>query len=143
MKAKTKILLGAGGVLTCTCAVLIYLLFHGYFDRGFFEVKQAVWFSPNLVAMDALRWDNEALGGYQRFVLIGDHVYTPTELRHALYSDAPVFDAAADCLNLRWESQTSLIIECKGRVIDSDHINRQTFQHGAIVISYKNIARKN
>jgi hypothetical protein len=61
MNAKTKILLGAGGALTCTCAVLIYLLFHGYFDRGFFEVKQAVWFSPNLVAMDALRWDRHSV----------------------------------------------------------------------------------
>jgi hypothetical protein len=142
MKNRTKIFIGAGGILTCVCACLIYLLFHGYFDRGHFEVKQAVWCSPHLVAIDALRWDEAALGGYQRFVLIGDHVYSPAELRHALYSDAPVFSAGTDCLNLRWESETSLIIECKAGILDPRFINRQKWKHGSIVISYKNIAQK-
>jgi hypothetical protein len=58
-----------------------YLLFHGYFDHGKFEIKQEEWTSKK-VAMLALRTDNEALGGYDAFVLIGDHLYSPVEIRH-------------------------------------------------------------
>lgn len=142
MRRKSKIVLGAIALLTCVFAALVYFLFNGYFDGGLFEVKQTVWCSPKQVAIVAERSDNAALDGYQFFVLIGDHVFSPAELKHLYHSDAPVFSAAAECLNLRWESQTSLIIECEGGVVDWRHINSQEWKRDRIEISYKNIAQK-
>ena len=141
MRKTTKIILAISAALTCVCAALIYFLFHGYFDVGLFQVKQAVWFSPNQIAVVAERSDKEALGGLEYFVLIGDHVPSPAELKHALYSDAPVFSAGDECLSLRWASQNNLVIECKGGVLAADHINRQKSQSGKILVSYKNIGR--
>jgi hypothetical protein len=64
-------------------AVGWYALFHGYFDHGHFEIKQVQWCSTNQVAMLAERWDDEALGGLDYYVLVGSHLFTATELRHA------------------------------------------------------------
>ena len=78
------------GVLLATA---VYMLFHGYFDHGLFEVKQAQW-SPSperRVAVVAERSDHEALGGLEFFVLIKDHVPSPTELRFANHSDDVIF----------------------------------------------------
>ncbi len=118
----------------------LYMLFHGYFDHGDFEIKQFKWSSTNRVAMFAERSDREALGGLEYYVLIGDHLFTPAELRHAYYSNAVVFNAASDCLTLRWDGQNRLIIGCNGSTVDKDHINAQRQQIGNIAISYENIA---
>ena len=72
-------------------------------------------------------------------MVIGNHLFSPTELRHALYSDSVVFSAASNCLSLRWDGQDRLIIRCDGSTVDMDHINRQKQQIGDIKISYENI----
>ncbi len=123
-------------------AVLVFALFHGYFDHGLFEVKQSRWSSTNQVAMVAERSDHEALGGLEYFVLVSDHVFSPTELRHALYGNEVIFDAADPCLTLKWKSPTQLEIACEGAPLDAAHINRQTHQSGDITVSYENIATK-
>jgi hypothetical protein len=127
----------------CTVvAVLIaggYLLFHGYFDPGKFEIKTAQWSASKQVAVVAKRSDNQALNGDQYFVLIGDHLFSDTELRHALHSDKPVFSADRDCLTLRWNDTHDLVITCDDKSITPADINVQHHQSGEVTISYVDI----
>jgi hypothetical protein len=133
---------GVGAVATLTIA-LVYGLFHGYFDHGQFEITQFQWSSTrDQVAMIAERSDRQALGGLEYYVLIGNHLFTPAELRHAYYSNAVVFNASSDCLALQWEGQNKLTIKCKGSTIDTDDINVQRHQINNVAISYENIALK-
>jgi hypothetical protein len=135
-------LLGVALVAILAMASL-YALFHGYFDHGQFEIKRFQWSSANQVAMVAKRSDREALGGLDYFVLIGNQIFTPPELRHAYYSNAVVFSALTDdCLTLQWNGQNKLTIKCNGSTIDRSHINAQRQQIGNITISYENIALK-
>jgi hypothetical protein len=119
--------------------IALYALLHGYFDHGQFEIKQTQLSSANQLAMLAERSDHGALGGLEYYVLIGDHLFTPAELRHAYYSSAVVFNASSDCLTLRWDAPNRLIIRCNGSTIDKNHINAQRLQIGNIAISYENI----
>ena len=138
-----KISLLGVGVVAVLAMALLYALFHGYFDHGQFEIKRFQWSSTNQVAMVAKRSDREALGGLDYFVLIGNHLFTPVELRHAYYSNAVVFSALSDdCLTLQWDGQNSLTITCNGSTIDRDHINAQRQKIGNISIAYENIAVK-
>jgi hypothetical protein len=138
----SKILLVVVGAVAILGVVSLYGLFHGYFDHGQFEIKRFEWSSTNQVAMLAERSDNEALGGLDDFVLVGNHLFTPTELRHAYYSDAVVFRALSDCLTVHWDGPNKLTIRCNGSTVDKDHINAQRQQIGDIAISYENIALK-
>src|SRR5580698_8974566 len=120
--------------------VLAYLLFHGYFDHGKFEIRQVQWSSSKQVAMLAERSDKEALGGLTFFVLIGDHVFSPDELRHAYHSDAPIFAAMATCLNLQWKSTRVLVVACDGSNLDQEYIDVEKKQSAGVSISYVNIS---
>ena len=142
MKRFFKISLVGVGVIAIFAMAFLHGLFHGYFDHGQFEIKQVQWSSTNQVAMLAERSDDEALGGLEYYVLIGNHLFTPAELRHALYSNAVVFDAASNCLGLHWDGPNRLIIKCNGSTIDRDHINVQRRQIDNVAISYENIALK-
>ena len=103
--------------------VLIFAWSHGYFDHGEFEIKQVQWSSTNQVAVVAERSDREALGGLEYYVLIGNHLFTPTELRSAHYSGDVVFSAGDDCLSVRWIDAHRLEVMCRDRVLDSRYIN--------------------
>lgn len=142
MTKTTKVVL----VVMCAAAVslgtIAYALFHGYFDHGQFEIKQAQWSSSKQVAVIAERSDQEALSGYTYFVLIGNHLFSPTELRHSYHSDAVVFAAASSCLTLHWESPRKLVVTCNGSAVDLNHIDVQKGQSGNIAISYENIPIK-
>ena len=135
-------LAGVWATVAILAMVYLYALFHGYFDHGQFEIKQFQWSSAGQVAMLAERSDNQALGGLEDYVLIGDHLFTPAELRRAYYSDAVVFNALSDCLSLRWDSPNRLAITCSGSTVDRGHINAQKRQIGNIAVSYENIAIK-
>jgi hypothetical protein len=132
--------------VTCTlvagAAVAAYALFHGYFDRGQFGVEQAQWSSPKQVAVVAKRSDQEALDGYTYFVVIGDHLFSPAELRLAYHSNAVVFAAASSCLTLRWEGPNKLVVGCTESSIRPDHIDVQKQHRGGIAIEYANIPLK-
>jgi hypothetical protein len=116
-----------------------FALFHGYFDHGQFEIKQTNWLSSGRVAMVAERSDHEALGGLDYFVLIGDHVFSPTELRFAYYSHDVAFAAADDCLSVRWIDAHQLSVVCRERTLDSTRINVRRRQVRDVAITYVNI----
>jgi hypothetical protein len=116
-----------------------YLLFHGYFDTGKFEIRTVQWSALKQVAVVAKRSDNQALNGDQYFVLIGDHLFSDTELRHALHSDKPVFSADRDCLTLRWNDPHDLVIACDDKSITPADINVQHHRSGEVAISYVDI----
>jgi hypothetical protein len=119
-----------------------YMLFHGYFDHGLFEVKQAEW-SPSpqrRVAVVAERSDHEALGGLEFFVLINDHVPSPTELRFANHSDGVIFSAESNCLSVSWMDSHHLLISCRDGTIDSAQINVRKERADDVSIAYLNIA---
>jgi len=118
---------------------LTFALFHGYFDHGQFDVKQVQWSSTNQVAMVAERSDREALGGLEYYVLIGNHVLTSTELRFAYHSNDVAFSAGDDCLSIRWIAARHLEVMCRGRSLDSGHINVRKRQVGDVEITYVNI----
>jgi hypothetical protein len=142
MKRITKVLSVVVGVLLISLVIVIYGLFHGYFDTGQFEIKEVQWSSPNQVAVLAERSDHDALGSLDYFVLTGDHLLSPAELRHAYYGNAVVFAAETDCLKLHWDGPNRLVIRCAGSALARDHINAQRRQSGHITISYENIPLK-
>lgn len=114
MRAKTKIIVVVACVGVALLVVAIYGLFHGYFDHGQFVIKRVQWSSSRQVAMLAERSDNEALGGLEYYVLIGNHLFTPAELRHAYYSNAVILHSPCDCLTLHWEGADRLTISYDG-----------------------------
>jgi len=141
-KDKLKRILIGFGVVAVVAFVLTYGLFHGYFDRGRFEVKESVWSSDGKVAIVAERSDQAALTSYIYFVLIADHLLSPPELRRAYYSKAPVFGAASSCVSVHWDDPNKLIIACKDGMLGADHIEFQAEQSGPVSIAYKNIPIK-
>jgi hypothetical protein len=140
VKRTTKIIGGGVCVLLASLVTWTYMLFHGYFDRGNFEIKEVERSSGNQVAILVERWDNEALGGLDYFVLTGNHVFSPDELRHAYHSDAVIFAAESACLKLRWDGPNKLVIRCVGSTLDRDHINAQKQQSGGVIVSYENVS---
>lgn len=122
--------------------VIVYALFHGSFDHGQFEIKQAQWSSSKEVAVVAERSDQEALSSYMYFVLIADHLPSTAELRRAYHSDAVVFAAASSCVALHWENRQSLIVACNGHPAEPSHIAVQKRQSMGVAISYENIPVK-
>src|SRR5271163_4574065 len=121
MSTGKKIALAVGFVVILT--IPIYALFHGYFDQGRFEVIHAEPSSAGKVAMIARRTDDQALGGLEYFVVIGDHVYSPRELRHAMYYRGVVFSTNMDCLTTKWDTSNQLIVGCQNGSITMDSIN--------------------
>jgi hypothetical protein len=142
MRTIAKITITVVCVAAISLALAIYGLFHGYFDPGQFEIKQVQWSSSKQVAMVAERSDHDALGGLTYFVLIGNHLFSPAELRHAYHSDATIFAAGNNCINLHWEGSGKLVITCNGSTVDSDFIDVQKQQSGNVAISYENIPIK-
>jgi hypothetical protein len=134
-----SILAGVACAVALVATGLTFALFHGYFDHGQFEIKQVQWSSTNQVAMVAERSDREALGGLEYYVLIGNHVLTPTELRFAYYSHDVAFSATDDCLSIRWIEARHLEVRCRDRSLDSGHINVRKRQVGDVEITYVNI----
>jgi hypothetical protein len=143
MNKATKLVFLVVGAVILLLGVVAYALFHGYFDHGQFEVKQV---RPSLsskqLAIIAERSDGQALNGYTYFVLIGDHLLSPAELRSAYHSEAVVFAAANSCLTIHWEAPSSLIVSCDGSTVDASQIDVQKQHSGAISISYQNIPLK-
>ncbi len=140
VKRSFKISLVGIGIVAMLMIACLYALFQGYFDHGQFEIKQSQRSSANQVAMIAERSDHEALGGLEYYVLVGNHLFNPAELRQAYYSNAVIFNAASDCLTIRWDGPDRLIIRCNGSGIDKNHINAQKQRIGNISIAYENIA---
>lgn len=126
------------GVLAAFFAIGGYLLFHGYFDHGTFVLRQIRWSPDHEVAMIAERWDHDAFGSLEYFVVVGDHRFSPRELRSALYSDAVILNVGADCLDAHWSGSKTLVVACKS-AMDRSEINPQVRDLGDIHIVYRNI----
>jgi hypothetical protein len=129
-------------VLVAGLAIAAYALFHGYFDHGHFEIKQAQWSPSRRVAVIAERSDQQALSSYTYFVLIGNHIFSPSELRHAYHSSAVVFAAADSCLDLHWHGPTKLVIACESHNLTRQHIDVEKNHSGSVAITYENIPGK-
>lgn len=116
-------------------------LSHGYLDRGQFRILESWRSTTGQVAMLAERLDpNEFLSGPEYYVLIGDHVYSPSELRRGYYSDSVIFDTGKDCLRLRWDGTNSLVVKCQGSFVAAYQIDYQQRHIGNMSIKYENIA---
>jgi hypothetical protein len=111
----------------------------GYFDHGLFEIKQTDQSKSGQVAMLAERSDHRALRSDQYFVLIGDHVFSPTEVRDAFYKHREVFNASSDCLGVRWSDPHNLTVSCLNGALEASQINFQRVHAGDITIAYVNI----
>ena len=114
MSSLLKIWLSMLLLIAVVPAVGLYALFHGYFDHGLFEIKQAEW-SPSArlrVAVLAERSDHEAMSSDQYFVLITDHIPSAKKLRFTYHSNDVIFRAAGDCLTLHWTDPHRLAITC-------------------------------
>jgi hypothetical protein len=140
---KSKSLIVVLFVLCAALMMCVWALFHGYFDRGQFEIRDSQQSSSKKLAMLARRSDHEALNGDVYFVLIGDHLLSPTELRRSYHGHEAVFATNRDCLNLHWEDSSKLVVSCIGPPITSGQIDVQQRQIGDIAISYINIPSGN
>jgi hypothetical protein len=132
-------------VLTVSCGIVAglvgatYALFHGYFDSGLFEIKETQWSPSGQVAMVAKRSDHQALNSDVYFVLVADHVFDTTELRHSYHSGRPDFAAANDCLRVSWSGPHNLVVTCRDTVVTAREIEHQRWKAGNIAIDYVNI----
>ncbi len=142
MKDASRILIIVVGLVSMVGVGLLYSLFHGYFDKGNFEMKQVQWSSANQAAMVVERSDQQALSGYTYFVVIGDHVLSPAELRHEYHGSAVVFAAADSCVDLHWQGPAKLVIACNGQRMKREHIDVEKNQSEDIAILYDNIPSK-
>ena len=141
------------GLLSCSfswlgLAVGWYALFHGYFDHGLFEIKQAEWSppTPRRVAVVAKRSDHEAMSSDYYFVLIADHIPSAKELRFKYYSHHVIFRAAGDCLNVHWTDPHGIAIACKMGYTDSLYaggIAVQKHKADDVAVTYVNIPPSN
>jgi hypothetical protein len=130
-------------LLACALVALLgYLDWHGYFDRGTFEIGQTAWSPSNRLAVVVTRSDQQAMSSYTTFVLITDHLPTTAEIRHAYHSDAPVFAAANPCLTVSWAGPDRLVIACRGALVTSDQIDVERSQIDGIQVHYEGIPAK-
>lgn len=131
-------------ILVLAPATGLYLLFHGYFDHGLFEIKQTEW-SPSTsrrVAVVAERSDHEAMSSNYYFVLIADHIPSVRELRRTYYSHNVIFRAAGDCLNVHWTDPHALTITCRMGYTDplyAGGIAVQKHKADDVAVAYVNI----
>jgi hypothetical protein len=145
MTKSTRLLAGVICVLGGALVVIAFALFNGYFDHGRFVVKEAAWspLGPARVAVVAERSDHQALSSDVYFVLMGDHVFSPAELRTAYHGDHVIFAAASDCLSVQWRGPNNLAVICRNGTIDSNHIDVHKLQAGDVAITYVNISDAN
>ena len=120
--------------------ITAYGLVHGYFDHGKFEVLTVQQSACGRLAMVARRSDHDALNGDRIFVLLGDHLYSSAELKHALYRKSEIFSTDRACLTLKWPRPDRLEITCTGEFLASEDINWKQHQDGKVTITYFNIA---
>lgn len=123
-------------VVVCAIALWLALAFLGVLDSGKFEIAQSQIISQNHIAMLARRSDNTALSGDTYFVVIGNHLYTSSELKRAFYSSRPVFVAGRSGLDIYSAAPNVLTIECKDCGITKDLVEKQRFSGDGIVIRY-------
>ena len=116
-----------------------YALFHGVFDHGNFEVEQTVPSSSGKLAVVARRSDHQALGGDQYFVVIGDHLLSPADLKRMYYHDGVVFRAGSDCITVRWKTVHELAVTCRDHSIEADQIAVERQRTGEVTVAYENI----
>jgi hypothetical protein len=129
-------------VVAVTLAAITLALFYGCFDHGQFEVEEANWSpsAPARVAVVAKRSDHQALSSDVYFVLVGDHVFSPRELRTAYHGDHVLFAAASDCLSVHWTDAQNLTVICRDGNIDSNHIEVLKRKTGNVAVTYVNVA---
>lgn len=142
MSKTKKVVLTLCLVFVFAFVVLAYLMFHGYFDNGHFEIQEVKTSDRGLVAMVARRIDTQGLSGDQYYVVIGTHVFSPAELRRALYSDKVIFRADGPCLSVSWSDPDTLNVSCAGGNMVSDHIAVEKHRAGDIKITYSNVPEK-
>jgi hypothetical protein len=139
--------LGMGLIAACTTVIVLafalYGLFHGYFDHGDFSVLSTQRSSSGRFAMVAKRSDNDALNNDEIFVVMGDHIFSPVELRYALHGPSVIFSTDHDCITLKWQDPLHLEISCAGNTISKDEINGEQSHSDNVSIKYVNIADVN
>ena len=135
---KTGVAIGCTAIALLT--VMLWALFHGYFDRGNFQVVRVVPSPQHLFALVAKRSDHEALSGDQYFVLVEDHILSENQLRHAYYGHRVIFRSDEDCLQARWNGPNRLVVTGCGQLVQEGQIAVQKHRIGDVEISYENIA---
>jgi hypothetical protein len=132
--------------LICTSGLALFViacqLFRGDFDHGRFEVKETTRSSLGRIAMIARRSDDEAMNGDQYFVLLGDHVFSPNELRSAYYGRRVLFRSKDDCISIGWSGSNNLTVTCREGSISPNDIAVQSRNDGDVGVSYVNIPEK-
>ena len=75
------------GLILVVLGGFVFLLFDGELDYGGqYEILQTVSYSPNRIAFEVQRTDNQALNGPRYAVLIRDHVPSTRDMKHAIIS---------------------------------------------------------
>lgn len=141
MKRVHAALLLGGLFFVCMVASLSYGLFHGYFDRGHFEVLQTSSSADKQLAIVAKRWDNDALNNNEYFVLIGDHMPSSRELRHAYYYNQILFRGENDCLNVSWRDKRTLVISSLAGCVGTGEPVAQKHQNSGLTVVYEGVSR--
>jgi hypothetical protein len=135
MKRSKRIAKWLAIALICAIGIWGILAWLGVLDTAPYSVTQSVVLSPDRIAMVGLRSDEAAMIGYEYFVVIGDHVYSPSELRRSFHSS--VFSTGLGSFTLEREGPNQLLIRCAANCsITKDIVEIQKFSKGDIAIRY-------
>jgi hypothetical protein len=135
MKRSRKIAIWLITLPICVIGVWSILAWFGVFDTAPYSITQSVNLAPGQIAMVGIRSDQTAMVGYEYFVLISDHVYSPTELRR--YFHRSIFSAGTGAFTIEKDSPSELVIRCRPNCgITKDIIETQEFSKGNIKIRY-------
>jgi len=131
-------------MLVLVCAVLtvslfVVLDFDGDLDfRGHYVILQKVPYSPEKIAFEVERWDDQALNGPRYAVIIDDHTPSRYELQQAMISfwRHRHFALADQNVRISWSGPNRLILETDVPNTSPDWVTGQTQHIADVVVHY-------
>ena len=127
------------GVILVVLVVSGFLLFDGDLDfGGHYEILQAVPYSPDRVAFEIQRTDDQALNGPRYAVLIDDHTPTPLEMKHAIISfwRHRSFTLAEKSISIEWAGPNMLSLTTTAAGTRPEWMLGQRRHIGDVIIKY-------
>jgi hypothetical protein len=127
------------GVILVVLVVSGFLLFDGDLDfGGHYEILQTVPYSPDRVAFEIQRTDDQALNGPRYAVLIDDHTPTTLEMKHAIISfwRHRSFTLAEKSISIEWAGPNMLSLTTTAAGTSPEWMLGQRRNIGDVIIKY-------
>lgn len=127
------------GVILAVLGGSGFLLFDGDLDfGGHYEILQTVPYSPDRIAFEIQRTDDQALNGPRYAVLIDDHTPTAPDMRHAIISfwRHRSFTLADQSVSITWAGPNVLTLTTTAAGTSPEWVLNQRHQVGDVSVRY-------